>query len=136
MRFLGGVKNSDESELALNKYLNYHLQHPGYGYWCAQLKDSNLFAGWFLVKVLPETGETEIGYRLLPEFWGKGIATEGAKNMIRYAVENLNKKKVVGVASPDNIASRKVLENAGLTFKKYGRFYQAECAYYSLNWDQ
>jgi ribosomal-protein-alanine N-acetyltransferase len=84
------------------------------------------------VKILPETGETEIGYRLLPKYWGRGLATEGARAMVDYSLRNLRVDKVVGVASPENLASRRVLEKAGLEFRKYDRFYQVQCAYYSL----
>jgi RimJ/RimL family protein N-acetyltransferase len=134
--YLGGVSNRDEVELSFQRYLKYHHQHPGYGYWCTVLNSPQVFVGWFIVKLLPETGETEIGYRLLPEFWGRGLATEGALSMVNYALEELKLTNVVGVAAPGNIASRRVLEKAGLTFRKYGRYYQTQCAYYSLNLNQ
>ncbi len=134
--YLGGNSDPDMLEVSFRRYLTYHRQYPGYGYWFTFLKEKGTFVGFFVTKMLPETGETEIGYRLLPEFWGKGLATEGALAMVDYARNHLKVSKVVGVAQPRNVASRKVLEKAGLEFKKFDRFYQTQCAYYSLNLDK
>lgn len=134
MRYFPELKSIDEISLDFKRYLKYHLEHPGYGYWHTSFthRGRHEFAGFFLVKILPETGETEIGYRLLPKYWGRGLATEGARAMVDYSLRNLRVDKVVGVASPENLASRRVLEKAGLEFRKYDRFYQVQCAYYSL----
>ncbi len=134
--YVGGAKSDQEIELSMEKYLNYHLQHPGYGYWFTRLKGSNQFIGYFLVKTLVETGETEIGYRLHPDYWGQGLATEGATALLNYCFDKLGKDRVVAVAHPDNMASRRVLEKSGLRFKEYGKYYQVRCAYYSLSRDQ
>ena len=130
MTYFPGMKTIDEIKLDFKRYLEYHQKYPGYGYWYTSLKDQNVFVGFFVVKILAETGETEIGYRLLPEYWGRGLATEGAKGMVDYVKNTLKISRVVGVVNPENLASRKVLENAGLLFERYGRFYQVHCAYY------
>jgi len=135
MRFVGGVKNATELQQRFDKFLNYHQQHPGYGYWCAMRIPDKKFVGVFLVKKMQETEEPEIGYLLMPEFWGLGLATEGAKGLVRYARERLGVELVVGVADPANQASRNVLEKAGLKFVKIFRTYETDCAYYKLNFD-
>lgn len=132
MTYFPEIKSEDEITLDFDRYLKYHLSHPGYGYWHTSLRQQNQFIGFFIVKVLPETGETEIGYRLLPQYWGQGLATEGARAMVKHARDHLKVKRVVGVADPENQASRRVLEKAGLEFELQGRFYQVTCAYYSM----
>jgi ribosomal-protein-alanine N-acetyltransferase len=131
-RFVGGVKNDQEIALSMQKYLNYHKEHPGYGYWYTTLRSSGSFVGFFLLKILVETNETEIGYRLLPDFWGMGLGTEGAKALVDHGFQQIGSDKVVAVTHPENLASQKVLEKAGLEFKKYDQYYQIRCTYYSL----
>ena len=135
-RFVGGVKNDQEIEISMKKYLNFHLEHPGYGYWYTSLKTSGAFVGFFLVKILVETGETEIGYRLMPKYWGMGLASEGAKALVEHCFRHIGCQKVVAVTHPDNLASRRVLEKTGLIFKKFDQYYQVRCTYYCLSRDE
>jgi RimJ/RimL family protein N-acetyltransferase len=135
-RYVGGVKSDPEIAISMSKYLTYHLEHPGYGYWFAILRSSGAFIGFFLVKILAETSETEIGYRLMPEFWGRGLATEGARAIIDYCFTHIGTDKVVAVTHPENIASRGVLEKSGLVFKKYDQYYQMRCTYFSITRDR
>jgi RimJ/RimL family protein N-acetyltransferase len=136
MKYVGGVKHQQEIPPSFQKYLNYHTLHPGFGYWCAFLKSNDKFVGMYLVKVMEETGETEIGYLLLPEFWGQGLASEGAQALIRYCKLRLGAKLLVGITDPMNKGSRNVLEKAGFSFVKYGQFKQTTCAYYRMHCDE
>ena len=58
--------------------------------------------------------EIEIGYRVLEEQWGKGIATEVAAGLIRFALKNLNASNVIAFVNVNNYASIRVLEKAGM----------------------
>jgi len=90
----------------------------GYGRFAAVYKPDNRVIGFAGLKYLPEINETDIGYRFLPEYWGKGIATEVSKPLIKYGFEQLLLDKIVGVAMPDNRASWHVLEKIGMSFDK------------------
>ena len=57
----------------------------------------------------------EIGWRLDPAFWNRGLATEGARAVLRYAFDFLELKEVVSFTVPDNFASRRVMEKLGMT---------------------
>ena len=60
------------------------------------------------------TGGTELGYRLYPAFWGRGLATEGALALIELAFEQLHLDRVVATMMADNTGSRRVMEKCGL----------------------
>ncbi len=84
---------------------------------------------------MPEVDETDIGFRFLPKYWGKGIATEVSKEIIKYGFAKLNLTKIIGIAMPENIASCRVLEKIGLKFEKLD-FYDKDgerSNWYSLN---
>jgi RimJ/RimL family protein N-acetyltransferase len=58
--------------------------------------------------------EYEIGYRVMEEHWGKGIATEIATGLINFAKRTLNAKGVIAFVNVNNAASIRVLEKAGM----------------------
>ena len=60
------------------------------------------------------TDGTEPGYRLLPQFWGRGYATEGARALVAKAFTDLGADRVVATTMTVNVGSRRVLEKAGL----------------------
>jgi len=60
----------------------------------------------------------DIGYGLLPQFWGKGFATEIGREMMRFTEKDLGIEKFVGYALETNIASCKVLSKCGLELKE------------------
>ena len=52
----------------------------------------------------------------MPEFWGRGLATEAALPAIDYGFRQLGLKQIIGLVDPDNVASVRVLEKLGLRF--------------------
>ncbi len=59
----------------------------------------------------------EIGYVLHPDFWSKGLATEAAQMLLRFGFEQLQLRRISATCHPDNHASARVLQKAGLTFE-------------------
>ena len=57
----------------------------------------------------------EIGWRLIPEVWGNGLATEGAEAVMKYARDK-GIKELYSFTSENNLPSRKVMEKLGMTF--------------------
>lgn len=65
-------------------------------------------------------GDPEIGYRLLPEYWGQGYATEIAGKLIDYSFNTYNYPKITADVWEENQASIRILEKY---FVEYKRFY-------------
>ncbi|WP_422743618.1 GNAT family N-acetyltransferase [Mycobacterium sp. WMMD1722] len=59
----------------------------------------------------------EIGYVLHRTFWSKGLATEAARMLLRFGFEDLQLHRIYATCHPDNRASSRVLEKAGLEFE-------------------
>ena len=55
------------------------------------------------------------GYTLAVAYWGKGFATEIARALVRHAREELGVDRVEATCHPENVASARVLEKAGLS---------------------
>ena len=94
----------------------------GYGRWAVVHKEDNKVIGFAGLKYLPEIDESDIGYRFLPDYWGRGIATEVSIPIIGYGFNQLDLPRIVGIAMPENIGSWKILEKIGLSFYKMDEY--------------
>jgi len=101
----------------------YYEEHPGLGIRPTVLKETGETIGWTRLKHLGETEEIELGYRLLPRFWGRGLCTEISAAVVRYAHEDLGLQQIVGITDPRNLASRRVLEMLGFRYVEEARYY-------------
>jgi len=81
------------------------------------------------------TNFIDIGYRFLPEFLGKGYATEASLASIEYGFKNLKYNIIYGAADIENIASNKVLQKIGLNFINEFAFKNVKCNWYELKKD-
>lgn len=71
-------------------------------------------------------GEWEITYALLPEYRGKGYATEQSKFFKNWAFENTSKDSLISIVQVDNVASQNVAEKNGMSSEK-------EMVYFEMN---
>jgi RimJ/RimL family protein N-acetyltransferase len=125
MRYIadGDTHNRAEVRDTLVRILDYYPNHFGLGVWHAGLVDSGAFIGWFCLKYCSSTCDVEVGYRLLPDHWGQGLATEGARALVRYGFEHLGLFRVIGITHPFNVASQRVLAKCGLDDRGAARYY-------------
>jgi len=101
------------------RILKYYCQSPPQGFWAAQLRQTDEFIGWFSLlpgKISPE--ETELGYRLKRGVWNRGLATEGVQALVENAFNKWGYEKISAHTMAANLASRRVMEKAGLAFER------------------
>lgn len=67
----------------------------------------------------PDSEEGDLIYMIRKPFWGEGFATEFARVAIEYILDETPIKRVVATAMPENKASNRVLEKAGMRFSDY-----------------
>ena len=72
--------------------------------------------------LLPFAPCTDIGWRLAPAHWGKGIAGEAARACLAYGFEELGLNEVVSFTVPENLRSRAVMEKLGMREDTGGGF--------------
>ncbi|WP_166783815.1 GNAT family N-acetyltransferase [Cryobacterium sp. Hz9] len=72
--------------------------------------------GWLLAPANEdERGQAELGYRLLPDFWRQGLASEGAAALFAYGFKNLGLTQIFAETMTVNAGSRAVMSRTGLT---------------------
>lgn len=131
MRFIRAPQNRQETINWL-KLVSGRWQMDKIGF-CAMIeKASEKLVGWCGLWHLPETLETEIGYAVAKNFWGRGLATEAAGKFLQYGFKKLKFEKIAAVALPENAASRRVMEKLGMRYDYAGEFYGRELVHYSI----
>lgn len=119
MRYLNGgapVPRHVIEQKILPRFVQIDPTRPAFGFWAAELKVSGEFVGWFSIRPLPENPHhAALGYRLVRAFWGRGLATEGVRGLINTGFTELGLARVVATTYEHNLASRRVMEKAGLT---------------------
>jgi [ribosomal protein S5]-alanine N-acetyltransferase len=90
-------------------------QRRGFGRWACVLRQSGAVIGFAGLKWLDELQEVDLGYRLLPAYWGRGLATEASQAALNYGLRHLKLQRVIGLVDPANLASVRVLEKLGMT---------------------
>lgn len=119
MRYYPGTKSRQEVEEWVRWTLASYRDH-GFGLWVAIFKDSGGFAGQCGLTMQEVEGreEVEIGYHVLREFWGRGLATEAATAVRDHGLQALGFERLVSLIDPRNLPSRRVAEKTGLTLEK------------------
>ncbi|WP_214107642.1 GNAT family N-acetyltransferase [Acrocarpospora catenulata] len=121
MRHLTGrARTREEVELLHPKRLAAAERVPGLGFW-AGFADGE-FVGWWVLEPPqradqgPVQGQAELGYRLLRRHWRKGLASEGARELLRYGFEELGLDRVFAETMAVNEASRATMAAVGLEY--------------------
>jgi ribosomal-protein-alanine N-acetyltransferase len=111
-------------EEALEKF-NYFLEnnelYNSFGSFKVLEVDSSKLLGFAKLEITKEKPEeAELGYMLLPEFWGRGLGNEIAEILLDVAISDPNLRRVYANTDPNNVASRKILINNGFASEEIG----------------
>lgn len=114
MRYTGEPPSAsvDEVRELIRTYPDYRAH--GYGRWAVVHKPDDRVIGFNGLKYLDDLCETDLGYRLHIDYWGRGIATESSLAIVRYGFEVLELDRIIGLTLPENKASIRVLEKVGM----------------------
>ena len=97
-----------------------HFADNGFGPFAVERLDDSLFIGYVALNRVTFTASftpcVEIGWRLSADHWGKGLATEGAREVARYAFEDLGLESLVAFTTVKNLRSRRVMEKLHMTY--------------------
>jgi RimJ/RimL family protein N-acetyltransferase len=109
---------STEESDGLVKHIEEQFQRHGFAPCAAELRDGGRFIGFIGLSV-PSfdahfTPCVEIGWRLAADCWGRGLATEGARAVVRYAFDSLGLRDLVSFTVPANVRSRRVMEKLAM----------------------
>jgi len=114
MRYTGEPRltSLDEARQAIADYPDFDA--VGYGRWGCVLKSTRSIIGFCGLKYLPELEAVDVGFRFLPEYWGRGLATEACTASVAFGFDTLRLDEIIALVLPQNAASIRVLEKVGM----------------------
>ena len=113
-------RTEQESKKVFKDTLRDYKNFSGLGRWGIFNMTDNDFIGVCILNYSEyDSRSIELGYRLHLKYWGAGIATELAKALVFYGLNEIGLKEICAVTHPENAASQKVLAKAG--FQPHGR---------------
>jgi RimJ/RimL family protein N-acetyltransferase len=118
MRYFPARLSRPESDALMDRIVA-DLDRQGFGLYAVQMGPAGDFIGFvglwvpnFEARFMPAV---EIGWRLAPRYWNRGLATEGARAVVRHAFGPLGLTELVSMTVPANLGSRRVMEKIGMT---------------------
>ncbi|MBF0812945.1 GNAT family N-acetyltransferase [Staphylococcus sp. mip270_02] len=124
-RYFPSLLSYRRSEHDMNK-MDEVISKYNIGLFAVELKETNGWLGFIGLNYVPKESKYtfeelpfyEIGWRLIPEVWGNGFATEGAEAVLKYAKAQ-GLEDIYAFTSENNAASRKVMEKIGMKLYDY-----------------
>jgi ribosomal-protein-alanine N-acetyltransferase len=89
------------------------LREHGYCQWPLIHKADGKLIGY--CGVVNTNDDREIGWRLAPEYWGQGLATEAARAVLTHGIIMLGFERVIATVQAANMASIRIIEKLGMT---------------------
>ncbi len=138
MKYIGVPPLTDSNESKeMIKMIQKQYEENGVGRLAVVEKESGLVVGWSGLKLLTKAvngyqNVLELGYRFVPESWGKGYATESGKASLDYGFHELNAEVIYAYAHSEHEASNHILRKLG--FQKTSEFEEPDgiCFWYEL----
>jgi RimJ/RimL family protein N-acetyltransferase len=117
MEFFPACLSRAESDQGVDR-IERHFRERGFGLFAAELRREGTLIGFIGLNV-PRfvahfTPCVEIGWRLAADYWGQGLATEGARAALWNGFESLALDQIVAFTVPGNVRSRRVMEKLGM----------------------
>lgn len=138
MKYIGVPPLSDitESENVIKMIQQQYLDN-GVGRLAVIEKENGLLIGWSGLKLITQeingyNNIYDLGYRFIPEYWGKGYALESAKASLDFGFNDLKAETIYAHAHSENEGSNHILRKLG--FEKTGEFTEPDgiCFWYEL----
>ena len=132
MRFIprGASPSLERTRATIERFIA-HEREQGFGLWAVELKETGELigdAGLFLVE---GTGpEVEVAYHFGKESWGQGYATEAAVACIDFGFRECGLTEIIAICYPEHVASRRVMEKAGMTYAGEAQYYGTDVVKY------
>jgi RimJ/RimL family protein N-acetyltransferase len=118
MALLGGIRSESQTRAYLARNLE-HWDRYNCGLWMLRDLEGEI-AGRCVLRHLDVEGtdEVELGYGFHTRYWGRGLATEIAKELLRLGRSELERESIVAITRPDNHGSQRVLVKTGLALER------------------
>jgi ribosomal-protein-alanine N-acetyltransferase len=125
-QFLGGPVDSAAFPNRFHAMLNDEATH----HWVVRLTGEGQFAGLLSLGPHHDGRDQEVSYQFLPEFWGRGLASESLRALLGEAWKRFGLENVIAETQTANTRSIRLLESLGFLREQILIRFDAEQAVY------
>lgn len=105
----------------------------GYGFFALELSEAKRsLVGFCGYRQFEDTPQVELLYAIAPEYWGEGLVSEAAVEVLRHGFESCGVERVVASTDTPNQRSVRVLQRLGMTFDCRREFHGLDTVFYSM----
>lgn len=117
--WVANVKDRAQSDVMMDR-LNAHIAAHGYGLWGVARKTDDKIIGLcgldpIAAGDLPVGPGVEMAWRMIPEVWRQGLASEAAAAALGWGLANLAAPEILAFTADTNLASQGVMRRIGMT---------------------
>lgn len=118
MRFFPAPLNRSESDALVDR-IEAGFETNGFGLWALERRDNREFIGFTGLSVVPSNipcaPAVEVGWRLHPDAWGQGFASEAARRALHRGFTEFAIDEIVSFTAAINLPSQRVMQRIGMT---------------------
>jgi ribosomal-protein-alanine N-acetyltransferase len=132
MKFIprGASPSLDRTRTSVERFMKHEREH-GFSLWAVELKESRAFIGDCGLFLVQGTGpEVELAYHFGKPWWNQGYATEAAMACLDAGFNRCGLAEIIAICFPEHIASRRVMEKAGMKYVGPARYYDLDLVKY------
>ncbi len=125
IEFLFPVHDPEKDALEMLEKQQQRYAEDAFGLYALTEKESGVFVGMCgpLRQVVDGIPELEIGYHLMPGYWGRGLASEAAQACRNFIFQQDISRSIISIIHTENIRSQRVAERNGMVCEKTSRFF-------------
>jgi ribosomal-protein-alanine N-acetyltransferase len=109
-----GVRTLDDARAWIDTRLTASYHRHGYGFWGVQRRGEAVLLGLCGLIKRDSLPDVDVGYAFLPRHRGHGYAREAVVGCLLHGRDAFGMRRILAITSPDNTASQRVLEGAGM----------------------
>jgi RimJ/RimL family protein N-acetyltransferase len=126
----------DRTSQQINRFV-LEWRHEGFSHWAVEEAESRRLIGrigllrhhdWPI-----DPGAVEVGWALHRDWWGRGLATEGARASLACWRNLLADGRLISITTPANTRSRRVMERLGLMYRGTAHWHDHDVVWYALD---
>ena len=115
--WLAATLTREESDALVDRVLAHIAEH-GFGFWSVERKSDAAVIGMAgllaMPPEMPPGPALEVGWRLAPETWGEGYATEAARAAVDWGFANRDAPEIIAITARTNLRSQAVMRRIGM----------------------
>lgn len=138
MRYITGRPETPDETLTMIARVKARWLEWGYSWWALIDRETGRLVGAGCIQHMQRDAANplEIGWRLRPDVWGKGYASEAARAMAGFAFEVLAVPQLLAVCHQENSDSARVMQRLGMRYRGVERWYDTDTAVYVMERDE